>query len=99
MVIWADGVEHHFEMKNWRAYSPGILQNDIKRLAMIPRGGYFLVFSDNPSISTTDENLKLVGQLPGIRSSPFCHRFPTEDEKGMSCEFWLAGWPVPHMST
>src|SRR5580698_4899764 len=46
MVIWAEGVEHHFEMKNWRAYSPGILQNDIKRLAMIPRGGYFLVFSD-----------------------------------------------------
>jgi hypothetical protein len=95
LVIVHDGTPHIFEMKNWREETTTKVYSDIVRLQSFARGGFLLVFSNNPK-HLTDENIESITTLRGIGGSVSCYRFPTENAKGdASYEFWFAGWPVP----
>jgi hypothetical protein len=94
LVVNYNGVQHFFEMKNWRETPTWRMRCEIVRLHSLG-GGFLLVFAANPT-NMTDENIRLIRDLPGIGGSFSCSRFPTEDPKtGKPFEFWFAGWSVP----
>ena len=83
-----------FMMESWKdGESLAPVTESIDRLAKNSTGGYLLVFSANPP-GQTEGRLRLVDGLSEIGSRTGEHRFPTKNQQGEDCEFWVVAWQV-----
>ena len=82
-----------FEMKFWNEEHWGRLIKDIKRLGGYLTGGYLVVSSANPA-NLTEENLRSIDELPGVKGRDGVYSFDTSDGDNKARQFWVGMWHV-----
>ena len=94
LLVKHGDLEYFFEMKYWKEEHSKRPKSDVEKLGRYQDGGYLVLFSANPS-SKTEENLKIIDSVFGIRNREGVHQFSTQNSKGNDIEFWVGAWHVP----